>query len=90
MYCTLHRDSLTPGTYALPGGHLEFQESFEACASREVFEETGLRLEPDELRFFTCTNNILTNDGGKHYVTIFMVGRAHQGERAEVRSLSSG
>mmetsp|Transcript_26212 Transcript_26212/g.58710 ORF Transcript_26212/g.58710 Transcript_26212/m.58710 type:complete len:206 (-) Transcript_26212:286-903(-) len=30
------------GTFAPPGGHLEYGESLSACASREVLEETGL------------------------------------------------
>lgn len=34
------------GTLALPGGHLELHESFQDCAAREVYQETGLMLEP--------------------------------------------
>lgn len=57
------------GTLALPGGHLEFGETFEACAEREVLEETGLNVR--DLRFLTATNSVM-KDVGKHYVTIFM------------------
>lgn len=56
------------GTWALPGGHLEHGESFEACAQREVLEETGLHA--SDIHFLTATNSIL--EEGAHYVTIFM------------------
>jgi 8-oxo-dGTP pyrophosphatase MutT (NUDIX family) len=32
------------GTLALPGGHLEWNESFEECATRELLEETGVEI----------------------------------------------
>lgn len=59
------------GTWALPGGHLEFGETFEECAAREILEETGLALE--DLRFLTATNNVMKAEN-KHYITIFMGG----------------
>jgi 8-oxo-dGTP diphosphatase len=64
------------GTFALPGGHLEFGESFEACAARECDEETGLAVEPGMV-FLTATNDIIEvpSRASKHYVTIFMVGK---------------
>lgn len=58
------------GTYALPGGHLEFGESPEECAAREILEETGLEVK--NVRFLTATNDILKKDK-KHYITMFMV-----------------
>jgi 8-oxo-dGTP diphosphatase len=39
----LPKKSLVPGVWYLPGGKLNNGESPEACASRELFEETGLQ-----------------------------------------------
>ena len=58
------------GTYALPGGHLEFGETPEECAAREVLEETGLEI--SDAKFLTATNDYMPAEE-KHYVTIFMV-----------------
>ena len=57
--------SFGAGTWGLPGGHLEFGESFEAAAEREVFEETGLKV--FGLRTMTSVN---TPYGSTHYVQI--------------------
>ncbi|KAI8144292.1 NUDIX hydrolase domain-like protein [Fennellomyces sp. T-0311] len=61
------------GAWQLPGGHLEFNESFEDCARREVLEETNLDIE--NITFVTTTNDIMTAEN-KHYVTVFMQGTA--------------
>ncbi|ETI19760.1 nudix hydrolase 1 [Cladophialophora carrionii CBS 160.54] len=50
------------GTLGLPGGHLEFGESFEDCAAREVMEETGLEIE--DVKFLTATNDVMLSEGG--------------------------
>lgn len=57
------------GEYALPGGHLEFKESFEMCASRELLEETGLCIDPSSFTLARTVNCIWES---QHYVTIFM------------------
>jgi 8-oxo-dGTP diphosphatase len=63
------------GTWSLPGGHLEFEEMWEACAARETLEETGVRIE--NIRHIGTTNDIMH---GKHYVTIFMLANYKSGE----------
>ena len=57
------------GSYGPPGGHLEFGESLEECAIREVAEETGLIIEAPE--FFSLTNDVFIEEE-KHYISIFM------------------
>ncbi|KAJ1728279.1 hypothetical protein LPJ61_004118, partial [Coemansia biformis] len=57
------------GTIGLPGGHLEFGESWERCAEREILEECGVHiLRPQH----AATTNDIFNDDNKHYVTVFM------------------
>lgn len=58
------------GMWSTPGGHLEYGESFEECAIREVKEETGIILE--EVKFWHVQNTIFPNEN-KHYVLILMV-----------------
>ena len=65
------------GCWQFPGGHLEFCESVEECAVREVREETGL--EVSNLRPGPYTNDIFEKDL-KHYVTLFVLADHTAGE----------
>lgn len=67
------------GSWALPGGHLEFGESIQRCAQREVREETGLAV--DSVRNVAFTNDIFEKEG-QHYVTLFVVAEKWHGEPA--------
>jgi 8-oxo-dGTP diphosphatase len=64
------RGSHGEGTWALPGGHLEFGEELDECVRREIREETNL--EVTGIRFGTITNDIF-EDGERHYLTVYMV-----------------
>jgi len=65
------------GTWSCPGGHLEFGESWEECARREVMEEAGIRIR--NIRFGTATNDIFEKED-KHYITLFMLADHDSGE----------
>ena len=64
------------GTWALPGGHLDFGEAVEHCAVREVLEETGLEVQV--VARGPYTSNMFSREG-KHYVTLFVVAHAPSG-----------
>ncbi|MDD5569242.1 MAG: NUDIX domain-containing protein [Candidatus Pacebacteria bacterium] len=63
------------GTWTMPGGKLEFGESFEDGARREVREETGLQL--DDLKII-CVNN--DKNEHAHFVTIGLFSDKFSGE----------
>ena len=63
------------GKWTMPGGKLEFGETFEAGAKRETLEETGLQL--NNLRVI-CVNNDMVETA--HFVTIGLFCNDFTGE----------
>lgn len=64
------------GTFEIPGGHLEFGETFAEAATREVAEETGLR--DVEVKGVVSVSNDIAYD--KHYVSIGILAQWKSGE----------
>jgi 8-oxo-dGTP diphosphatase len=64
------------GTWSTPGGHLDFGESPEDCAIREVKEETGV--EVAEVEFRAVTNDFFAAEG-KHYLTLWFQAKHKAG-----------
>jgi ADP-ribose pyrophosphatase YjhB (NUDIX family) len=64
------RRAIPPGAgkLALPGGYVNFGESWEEAGARELFEETGVRIDPGELESYRVLS---ASDG-----TLLVFGRA--------------
>jgi 8-oxo-dGTP diphosphatase len=66
-----------PGTWTVPGGHMDLGETPEQCGAREAREEVGV--EVVDLRFQAITNDIFESEG-RQSITIWMEGRIQAGE----------
>lgn len=64
-------------TWAPPGGHLEYGESVDACAARELLEETGLVAKKMVQGPYT---NDLIAPKNHHYITLFVIIPEFEGE----------
>ena len=63
------------GQLALPGGFLDINETWQQGAARELWEETGLRIEPDEITVF----DILSPPPSEGLVLLFGLARQRSG-----------
>lgn len=49
------------GKWCLPCGYLDYDETLKEAASREMYEETGIRVHPDDLQLFKIDSNPNSN-----------------------------
>lgn len=55
--------------WVLPGGRLEYGETFQECAVRELSEETGLDVAVDKLVFLS---EAIAPDRSRHIVNVYL------------------
>jgi ADP-ribose pyrophosphatase/8-oxo-dGTP diphosphatase len=65
------------GTWTMPGGKIHFGETWRDAAYREVFEETGIKINKENLRIVCINDDILPD---VHYVTIGLLCKEFKGK----------
>ena len=65
------------GTWTMPGGKLNFGEDLKQAATREVSEETGIKIKKENLKVISLTNDIVSD---AHFVTVGFLGQEFAGE----------
>lgn len=67
------------GLYSIPGGGADEGEKLQESAKREIYEETGLRLQ--KLTCLGITNNLKTfKKEGVHFISIIFYCNEYEGE----------
>ena len=75
--------------FAFPGGHLEYGETFEGCAEREVAEECGDNFKIKNIRFLHLVN-VVKRYAPKHYVHIGVAAEWAEGEPTRMEPEKQG
>ncbi len=65
--------------WMLPGGGLDFGETFAGCAEREVQEETGLQIKAERMLYIS---EAICPRGSRHVLNVFMLARLEGGTLA--------
>lgn len=65
------------GTWTMPGGKLDFQETLLEGVCREIFEEIGVKINADKLKVISVADEIVPDN---HYVTIGFLCEDFNGE----------
>lgn len=69
LLLVLRKDPPFAQTWSLPGGHVEFGETLEAAAVREIREETGVRVRLQRMCGFE--NLVFTDANRRYHILLF-------------------
>ena len=74
------------GLYCLPGGSIDLYETVKEGVIREVYEETGIRLEEKDLSLFSVRSGekmkiVYPNGDITHYVDLCFFAKVNKGEK---------
>lgn len=70
------------GFYSIPGGHLEFGETYEECCDRELMEEIGVNF--GKYKKVGFSEDFFEDE--KHYITLYFVVK-NIDENVEIKNM---
>ncbi len=73
-------DRWMSGHYSLPAGKVEHDESFIACAVREVEEEVGVNIQPQDLEYKAAVHRYTEDPQGNNWIDVFFEASNWEGE----------
>lgn len=73
------------GMYGLPGGWIEYSENWDECASRELKEETGINLKPENFKHI-YTLNLINKEKNFHSISCVMYGIMEESEMSALEN----
>lgn len=65
------------GTWTLPGGKVDFGETLKEAGSREVLEETGIKIDKNKLKLISISDDMVPD---AHFVTVGFLCAGFEGE----------
>ena len=71
------------GTWTIPGGKMDFGESFEDVAYREVLEETGIKINKRKLQLVSVSSDAVSD---AHFITLGFLAEEFEGEARVMES----
>jgi len=78
LMCERYKPDKSETWHSFPGGRMEFGESFEDTAVREIKEETNLDIKIINKNPVAVTNEVISED--KHHITLFLEAVLISGE----------
>ena len=75
------------GLLSVPGGHVEFGESYITSCDRELLEEIGVNFNGCYIPFGFSEDFFNHNGVNKHYITLYFVRESIDSDKVEIKNM---